>query len=893
MEEEFSYQTIEKYNQDLVNYFIAINKNFYQTIQDPSMIAIRNKLINSVIKQEKILPPQQQYRINSILNTNPNKTQNQKKKYRPKTKKEREKINEIKPLLFSEIDHESGPKKTSLNLRFYKNKTRKQDNLTLNDIDADMVVPNSPRDNQNDLYIGKYQNTFTPQNFQNYPIDSFNGGNSFTAFDFYNIIIEEDKSSSACHENDIKNIEKFIEKNDFITGETDYITEEFDFMTDEKFDINKFRVSMLIFSFFPTIDPKNFLTNRYYLILISIIVFISTKYEEIINKVEDVNSNFMLQYNRDLKDGNCKFSSALLYLYLIDSNILKNMVLNTFDEICDILDEFKRYELKNDTIKQIRENIPYIPPQLIIPLISVLLHKGHFNFYDSVNQIAYDHLRQIIVFTKLSMDNYERADPSQDDIINFKNYPIIPEGYRRKLNIFSKYTGFQPKRQIFNTTKEFKDKNYEKSIYKINDVEFESYIIDRDGNTNLSEHQRYNTINGSAFQIVLSPTDERKYGHVITLKPINKNYCLLIDPNFFTGNKLSNYNKKELKITQSFYVNTMRFTFSMELLKSMYFALYGYVKNDYFKLCEYLCQLSFIHIDDNKISNNPISIFSIICSYKSEYSKRICKKCSRTQTKFNCRDMTKQEYINKPNLETYIKLYDEANINRFYTLGCSQRIGLQKEGNRGWCKIDYWEHKLINYEKESPIILICINPSNQYLYLGDHLWYDQNSKKCVFLTIYTDKKFDGNDQIRLGEIHELTLNPTDNDYSGFFELSDDFDIIINKFTEWGYFLNDMNTINNMRILLEELNPNGDNDILEIPLEIPLETQDNDMNTEESSEYVLGAKLFGSCSYIIGKFNSFVLTYFREIIISFIILIFIIILIIVLIKKRNNRIYADN
>ena len=526
----------------------------------------------------------------------------------------------------------------------------------------------------------------------------------------------------------------------------------------------------------------------------------------------------------------------------------------------------------------------------MIPLISVLLHKGHYNFYDSVNQISYDHLRQIIIYTKLSIESYNYTDPTTEDEKKFKEYPEIPNGYTRNLKIFNSSTGFVPKRQYFSLLKNGPvNQNPDKNIYKINEVDFESFIIDRDEKTNISNQQRYNTINSSAFQIGLEQNGTLG-GHVVTLKPIKKDQYLLIDPNFFMGNKISNYSDYELKIVPSPNGIMMRFTFSMELLKSMFFSLYGRSQNAAnFSIAEYLCWLNFINIDDNKeIKSKPIRTSSIISSYKSEYSKQSCEKCSKIQTKFNCRDMTKQWYINKPNLETYIQLYDDANINRFYTLGYNERIGLQKENVYGWCKIDYWEHKLINYEKEAPIILICIDPNKQYLYLGDHLWYEKNSQKYVFLTISIDKVHDSKTLICFDNTHELTLKSTDDNYSGFFELNDDFDTIIEKFIEWGYFLSEPDIIVIKRYLTD-LKNNNIND----PLEIPLETQDEDINTEDSSESVLGARLFGSCSHIIAKFNSFVLKYFREIIVSFVILIFIIILIIVLIRKRNNGIHEDN
>ena len=347
MEEEFVYQTIEEYNQDLISYFIAINENFYQTIRDPSMIVIKNKLLNSVIRQEnilkhkRILPQQQENRINPILNATSNKIQNR-KKYQLKPKEKR-KTNGINLLPFFDMDSESRPKKRVLNQKFHK--IGKQDNLAPDDKDNNIIIPNSPRDNQNDVYYKDYQNTF---NFQNYPILSLNGGESFTAYDFYNEIIKENETSSACHENDIKNIEKYLEENNFRPKPLGYIIDP----EKDPFDMDKFRISMLTFSLFPTLDPNSFLTNRYYLILISIITSISNDYSEYINNVKSVNSNFIFAYIRNLEDGNCQFSSALLYLYLIDPYILINMLLNAFDETCEILNKFKEYQLnqkKNST----------------------------------------------------------------------------------------------------------------------------------------------------------------------------------------------------------------------------------------------------------------------------------------------------------------------------------------------------------------------------------------------------------------------------------------------------------------------------------------------------------------------------------------------------------------
>ena len=382
---DVEFQKDNSYNSKLIEYMVAINNNYKETINDPKFQKIKQEIIE-VVKQDNEKIFAENMRLSKINYQNLSQDR-----------------------LVEEDEY-----------------------ALLGSIDEDESILHNSEDEQMNEENLMYQPN--KKDYRPIPESLFNmnGGTNFTG-NFSNELAEINQSLNDINidiETIFTKIKNYVERTDYY----EYLTKSplnyipvgpnLDIMGIHlQFNLTADILCLILD--IPTLTPntKEYMYNMTWLLYL--IVEFNSKYT--IGDHKDVYDKARCNYGfipgiDDLSrncTGNCKHISALSYLYLSNPDLIHNIITNEITRIgilsSSILND-GNLNVMRDHLFKLSSEIKKLKPSVLFVLALVILNKRSYNVYNSTELITYDQLKQSVFFNKVIQNKYTRN--------SFSNLPL-------------------------------------------------------------------------------------------------------------------------------------------------------------------------------------------------------------------------------------------------------------------------------------------------------------------------------------------------------------------------------------------------------------------------------------------------------------------------------------
>lgn len=677
--------TMLQYNIDLLTYLISINTDFKNTINDPEMQQIKEKIMKEMNIE------------NICLYDN---------RYRQKVRLESERL-KLKPILRKEIV-EIKPMK--LVKKRKKDDSKYKNDIIMNSEDKDNIIMDSEDENYNTITQQTYQKKYLIE-------DKLEGGDELYILksNFKDIYKSNLRNEKFDINNDFEVIKNYVQKTQYHNIQNKRNIG----IAGHELTINLCQDLSHIVLDIPTLKPDDIYYQRSFLWLVFYIISFNSKYlKEDIYRSFRCNYGYLPTYNIKNKiNGNCLFTSILCYLYLLDSSILINLVINELHRIKNFIINENSTKEQIELFTECENEIFKLKLPLLNMLVLVILNCGNYNVYNTANDITYDQFNNQINFYRIKPEEYNRI------LIDLKNTDISTKTSIFKINEevnkiknFNNYLKFYQFTYDYDEPKQinkpitFKHQLTLREIINISETKQISHKI----------KQQYNFIYDSPFVLVL--TYSNSIQHAVVLKPIGNGYVQLINPNFrciYFEPQIEFYTKPDeykclfnLESDPSSFGKNIILTLDENTINDYFARSFGFDPKT----------TSVIDIWKKMRTNGRKSMLfltPILSTYKSTYANHIidnsCKECKLFSCKLNIRDQ-----------QNKIKF-----INYLFVVSTNNKIYQYKEKKLEKIEISDFYHEITYDQNQTFKILFNESTNRYYLYIGDYMWLNINQTDDV------------------------------------------------------------------------------------------------------------------------------------------------------------------
>ena len=705
----------KQYNNDLITYLTNINTNYEYTINDPKLQQIKNRIINKLNLTNNLLLPDY----------------NQDELKPRKRKLEKRLTLDLKRRKLDTYDVSNSVIENSEDEREQMVEDSEDENVYNSEFRPINYQQNGEIDMYNDLVleggIRRCKNGFIP-NFENIYKKMENEQNFIKTFDDIRDYIN--------------NTEFLGDINFNFTNLSEYECRSYSHYLIYNFVIDISALSLNI----PTIKPDdhNYIKTIFWLMYFTILF--NNKYSNNnyipIYKFCSCNNNYIPNYaNRlEINVGNCKHTSVFGYLYLLNPEILFNIVINELNRIVNLIKDDQFFQISNDELERIaeycRNNISNLMPSVLFQLVLTILNKNGFNIYNGWDTITYDHFKNELVFNKFN--NYIQGDVGHD-------IPIRHQGLLRTFDVTGEIT--------------VDGNNYVHIPLKLKRITASGNFKEIELDNNFIFDTPF------AIGVYMNPNSK----HAIVFKPIKRNIFQLIDPN--RSNHTFNVSYKDSHIWSD--LITFRNDKNNKIILIISSQMLNYIANT---LCVSTKNKTITQIASEMLISkrgNRMYLFSVSSTYKEEYTQNILNRsgmiCQKTSV------LPLNQTINHIN---EIRMFVLTNRDQIYY----KDLKLEEDNISSFihiANVENFFNLLIEEAVFKPKILFDMKNNKRYLYINDYVWTNSDDINEI---IQIDKNGNRIKQNQTSFTPDLT--------KGFYALVPNIQNIINDLKKDGCFLNE-------------------------------------------------------------------------------------------------------